>query len=309
MKWHRLVYSALLTLSFAILLPTQLTALTFPLPKPGNDVVGSYKIVQSKKGDTLLKVARQYEMGVDDILEANKSLAPKGIWSVLKKDTAIIIPSEFILPNTPREGIVINLPEKRLYLYQKDEPVVMTEPVAIGIYGWPTPLLSGSIIEKAKNPTWHIPESIQIEREMDGLPAVTFIPPGPQNPLGKYAMRLSNRSILIHSTNAINSIGRRASHGCIRMYPEDAEELFYSTDINMPVRIINQPYKAGWSENHIYLEIHPSLLETRGTIHERVEEAFNLLMDLTNNNKQIINWAAVETALVKQTGIPEMVSK
>lgn len=281
-------------------------ALVFPLPSLTNDVVGAVKIIQSKKGDNLFKIARRYEMGYDDVKQANKRLARRG-W--FKKGTPIIIPSYFILPDAPRVGIVINIPEKRLYLYPKNENIVITEPVAVGIYGWPTPLLDGHILEKMKNPTWHIPESIQAERSYEGKPNVTFIPPGPKNPLGKYAIRLSNRVILIHSTIALNSIGRRASHGCIRMYPEDAEHIFYSVKAHMPVRVINQPFKAGWKNHQLYLEIHPTLIENRGSIHKRVAEAYNLLLSKTNGNKSIINWSNVEATLVKQNGIPKMISK
>ena len=144
---------------------------------------------------------------------------------------------------------------------------------------------------------------------MEGKAPVTFIPPGPKNPLGKYAIRLSNRFILIHSTIALHSIGRRASHGCIRMYPEDAEQLFYSIQAREPVRVINQPFKVGWKNHQLYLEIHPTLIENRGTIHERVEQAFNLIMYATNGNRNYINWATVESTLVKQSGIPVRISK
>lgn len=293
------IFLALLFVIFGFI--SQSFALVFPLPPPENSVVGGIKIVQSKKGDNLFTIARRYEMGYDDVVVANKKLARRG-W--FKAGTPVVIPSMFILPDAPRVGIVINLPEKRLYFYPKNENIVMTEPVAVGIYGWPTPLLDGHILEKMKNPTWHIPESIQIERELEGKEPVTYIPPGPDNPLGEYAMRLSNRVILIHGTIAANSIGRRASHGCIRMYPEDAEQLFYSIGMHEPVRIVNQPFKTGWKDQQLYLEIHPTFIENRGTIHERVEQAFNLIMNATNGNKSMVNWTKVQTALTTQSGIP-----
>lgn len=296
---------SILTLA-AILACSTAFGLTYPLPESGNDVVGQVKIVQSKPKDTLFTIARRYEMGFDEIKEANKNLPT---WGYLKKNTAVIIPSEFILPNSPRAGVVINLPEKRLYLYPNNESVVITEPVAIGIYGWPTPLLDGRLIEKAKDPTWNIPESIQIERELEGKPPITFIGPGPDNPLGKYAIRTSNRSILMHSTNALTSIGRRASHGCIRMYPEDAEEMFYSVELQMPIRIINQPFKAGWNDHKLYFETQPTLVETRGSVDERVQEAFDTIMRVANYDKNLVNWTTVEKALVKQDGIPVRISK
>lgn len=306
MKIQKIVSILLASLLLGCVFVSQSFALVFSLPPPENSVVGEIKIVQSKKGDDLFTIARRYEMGYDDVVAANKKLATRG-W--FKAGTPVVIPSIFILPDAPRVGIVINLPEKRLYFYPKNENIVMTEPIAVGIYGWPTPLLDGYILEKMKNPTWHIPESIQIERELEGKEPVAHIPPGPDNPLGEYAMRLSNRVILIHSTIAANSIGRRSSHGCIRMYPEDAEQLFYSISANEPVRIINQPFKTGWKDRQLYLEIHPTFIENRGTIHERVEYAFNLIMNATNGNKSSVNWAKVKTTLITQSGIPADISK
>ncbi len=305
MKIQKTVSILTLSLIFSWAFISQSFALVFPLPAPENSVIGHVKIIQSKKGDNLFKIARRYEMGYDDVVAANKKLARRG-W--VRKGTPVVIPSLFILPDTPREGIVVNVPEKRLYFFPKDENIVMTEPVAVGIYGWPTPLLDGHVLEKMKNPTWHIPKSIQAERAYKGKPNVTFIPPGPKNPLGKYAIRLSNRVILIHSTIALRSIGRRASHGCIRMYPEDAEQLFYSISAKEPVRVINQPYKVGWRNHQLFLEIHPTLIENRGTIHERVEHAFNLIMNATNFDKSVVNWSKVEATLTKQSGIPANIS-
>lgn len=282
-------------------------ALTYWLPMASNSVVGNIQIVQSQPNDTLFKIARQYEMGWDEIVEANPKIKKYG---KLRAGTAVTIPSSFILPDTSHNGIIINLPEKRLYYYPPHLSVVITEPIAIGIYGWPTPQFIGTVLEKQKDPVWVVPDSIQAEEIEKGLSPKTIVPPGPDNPLGQYALRLSAWSILIHGTNSITSIGKRASHGCIRMYPEDIEYLFQKIDTETPVRIIDEPFKIGWRDNLLYLEIHPSLIESRGTtVHERVAQVFDMIMAATNYNKSIVDWESVKNTLIRQTGMPSLISK
>lgn len=282
------------------------SALVFQLPPQRDDLIGHVQIVLSKSGDTLYKLSRKYEMGYDELVQANLEIRQYGR---LRKNTGVIIPAYFILPDAPRNGIIINLPEKRLYYYPVGRHMVLTEPVAIGEYGWPTPLMIGYVIEKIKDPEWRVPESIQIEQIAKGEEPKTVVPPGPDNPLGQYALRLSAWSLLIHGTNAVYTIGKRASHGCIRMYPEDIEELFYNVPENTPIRIVDQPYKVGWKDNKLYLEVHTSLIETRGTVDERVKKVYELIMVAVNNDKNAIDWNAVKEALIRQTGLPQLISK
>jgi len=281
-------------------------ALVFHLPANGNDLVGHIRIAQIKSGDTFYKLARRYEMGYDELVLANKNIKRYGR---LRKGRGIIIPAYFILPDAPRKGIVINLPERRLYYYPQGQNIVLTEPVAVGEYGWPTPLMIGTVIEKIKDPAWHVPESIQLEQIAKGEEPKTIVPAGPNNPLGQYALRLSAWSVLIHGTNAVTSIGKRASHGCIRMYPEDIEEMFYRVPEETPIRIIDQPYKLGWKNGKLYLEVHETLLETRGTIEERVKKVYDLIMEAIGQQKEKINWEAVKEALINQTGVPQLISR
>ncbi len=215
--------------------------------------------------DTLLDIARRYDIGQEQIIRANPDVDR---W--LPGDgTRVIIPTRYILPAAPREGLVLNVPEMRLYYYPKpkpgETPVVKTFPVGIGRQDWGTPLGLTKIVGKVKDPTWTPPASIRKEHEENGDPLPAVVPAGPNNPLGQYAMRLAigGGSYLIHGTNKAFGVGMRASHGCIRMMPEDIEYLFQQTPVGTPVRIVSETAKVGWFGGKLYLEIHEPLEEDR----------------------------------------------
>ena len=214
-------------------------AAVFELPDEHTQVVGHNIVVYTTAKDTLLDIARQFDLGYGDIVNANPDIDP---W-VPGDNQAVIVPTRFILPAVPRQGIVINIPEMRLYYYpakQAGQPQqVVTHPIGIGREGRDTPLGKLSIIQKRENPSWTPPESVRKEHAADGdiLPAV--VPPGPDNPLGTRAMRLSNPSYLIHGTHRPYGVGLRVSSGCIRLYPEDIESLFSKVPLSTPVNIIN----------------------------------------------------------------------
>ena len=238
-------------------------AATFALPPVGEQIIGELKAVRASRDETLLDIALRNDVGYEAIVAANPEIDPwlpeEGAW--------VTVPTQFILPDTAWEGIVINLPEMRLYYYPKPKPgeqaMVITYPISIGSEGRNLPIGMSQISEKKVNPAWLVPESIRAEHAGEGeiLPAV--VPPGPDNPLGKYSMRLGNSSYLIHGTNKSFSIGMRVSHGCIRMYPEDIEALFPLVPSGTPVRIINQPFKAGWRDDELYIEAHAPLREKK----------------------------------------------
>lgn len=234
-------------------------AAVFELPDEHTQVVGHNIVVYTTAKDTLLDIARQFDLGYGDIVNANPDIDP---W-VPGDNQAVIVPTRFILPAVPRQGIVINIPEMRLYYYpakQAGQPQqVVTHPIGIGREGRDTPLGKFSIIQKRENPSWTPPESVRKEHAADGdiLPAV--VPPGPDNPLGTRAMRLSNPSYLIHGTHRPYGVGLRVSSGCIRLYPEDIESLFSKVPLSTPVNIIYEPYKVGFQDNALYLEAHKPL--------------------------------------------------
>ncbi len=234
----------------------------YSLPSSGTDVVGEVKYVEARQADTLLDIARRFDVGYEEIRLANPGVDP---W-LPGEGTRVQIPTLFVLPDAPRKGIVINLAEKRLYYYpplhdsSDQERQVFTHPISIGREGWETPLGTTRIVRKDTDPVWIPPKSIRKEHAEKGDPLPDRILPGPDNPLGKYALRLGFSGYLIHGTNKPFGIGMEVSHGCIRMAPEDIELLFDMISVGTVVRIVNQPFKAGWRDDMLYLEVHPKFV-------------------------------------------------
>jgi L,D-transpeptidase ErfK/SrfK len=236
-------------------------AATYPLPPDDRCLVGEVHEARIEAGETLLDLARRYGVALNALQDANPGVDP---W-LPAVGRRVVIPSEYLLPGGPREGIVVNLAEQRLYYFPpatgQVRRVVMTYPVGIGAEGSPLPVVNTRIIEKKADPAWVVPDSILAEHEAAGDPLPKVVPPGPDNPLGKFALRLGLPTYLIHGTNQPYGVGMRVSHGCLRLYPEDIEELFDRVAVGTPVRIVDQPYKAGWEEGVLYLEAHPPLAE------------------------------------------------
>lgn len=233
---------------------SQASALTFAI-NPNSDIVGSVQTATVLDGETFDDIGTKFDVGIYELIEANPGVDP---WQP-EPGTALVIPTQYILPSGKRTGIVINLAELRLYYFHKDGRLVTTHPIGIGKKDWETPLGTGTIVQKTKDPYWRPPKSIRawFDEHNKYLPEV--VPPGPENPLGKYAMRLSIPGYLIHGTNMPGGIGIRSSSGCIRMHPEDIESLFYKVSIGDPVRIVNKPYKVGRYNGNLYIEAHEPL--------------------------------------------------
>jgi len=242
-----------------ILIAASARAEIYELPPDGYDVIGALATITTREEDTLVDIARRHGLGYHDIVRANRGV---NVW-VPGEGTEVVLPTRFVLPPGPRQGIVLNLPEYRLYYYPEPvdgEPAyVMTYPISIGRMDWDTPLGATRVVSKVRNPSWYTPQSVRDEHAADGRPLPRIVPPGPQNPLGKYAMRLGLPGYLIHGTNRPAGVGMRVTHGCIRMFPEDIEFLFPNVDVNTPVRIINEPIKLGWFGNELVMEVHPVL--------------------------------------------------
>jgi L,D-transpeptidase ErfK/SrfK len=222
---------------------------------PDEDVVGVVQIVKTSKEDTLTDIARRFNVGYEEILRANPKVDP---W-LPGADRAVVVPTQFILPDAPRTGVVINIAAMRLFYYpphKKGEPqVVITHPIGIGKMGWATPEGVTKIVRRQADPTWRVPASVIKEhREERGEELEKVIGPGPDNPLGKFAFYLQWPSYLIHGTNKPAGVGLRSSHGCIRLYPEDIAQLYDSVPIGTQVRVVNQPYVFGWHEGSLYMQ-------------------------------------------------------
>ena len=270
----------------------------------GNTVIGSTKIIYADERDTLLDIARNHGFGYQDMKLANVNV---NTW--LPDDgQEIVLPSQFILPVASMDGIVLNVPEMRLYYYPPKEKgklqEVFTYPLGVGREGWNTPYIKTIIVEKKVNPNWYPPKSILKEHEEAGDPLPKIVKPGPENPLGNYAMRLGRRDYLIHGTNKPNGIGMRISHGCIRLYPEDIKELFSKVSLKTPVNIINQPYKIGVKNDVIYLEVHPFLDEDKEKYENNLTSVIALIIKISNNRKYQIDMRTAYEAIKNPTGLP-----
>jgi len=235
-------------------LATPTYALTYTIKKD-SDIVGEVQTATVLPGESLADIGRKFDVGIYEMLASNPSLHPKRPRSGSK----VVVPSQFILPTAQRQELVINLAEMRLYYFHKDGNMVSTHPIGIGREEWETPVGQGTIIQKTKDPTWRPPASIRHWYEEHEMYLPEIVPPGPKNPLGKYAMRLSIPGYLIHGTNRPSGIGLRTSSGCIRMYPEDIESLYYKIPLGTSVRIVNKPYKIGKHYGKLYLEAHQLL--------------------------------------------------
>jgi L,D-transpeptidase ErfK/SrfK len=221
---------------------------------PGQDVVGVVQVVTAGKEDTLTDIARRFNVGYEEIVRANPKVDP---W-LPGEGREIVLPTQFILPDAPRTGVVINIPAMRIFYYppaKRGEPqVVLTHPIGIGKVGWRTPEGVTKIVRRQQDPTWRVPVSVRKEHHENGEDLEPVIGPGPDNPLGKYAFYLQWPSYLIHGTNKPAGVGLRSSHGCIRLYPEDIEQFYNMVPIGTQVRVVNQPFVFGWLDGQLYMQ-------------------------------------------------------
>ena len=249
---------------------TAVRAEVYELPPDGNDIIGAVSSIEARSEDTLLDIARRHGLGYEDIVRANPAIDP---W-LPGEGTTVVLPTRFVLPPGPRRGVVLNLAEYRMYYYPKpkagEQPVVMTYPMSIGRMDWNTPLGLTRIVSKVRNPSWYPPESVRKEHEEEGRPLPRVVPPGPDNPLGRHAMRLglTSGAYLIHGTNRPAGVGMQVTHGCVRMFPEDIEFLFEQVGIDTEVRIINEPVKMGWDGDQLHLEVHRVLDEVPAAVED-----------------------------------------
>lgn len=278
------------------------SALELPLPPPGEDVVGQIQVVTAKYEDTFADVGEANDLGYLEMVAANPGVDP---W-LPGAGTEIILPTRFILPPGPREGIVINLAEYRMYYYPKGENVVHTYPLGIGREGWGSPITLTKVTAKTANPAWYPPASIRAEHAAEGDPLPAVVPPGPDNPLGPFKFSLSLPGYLIHGSNKKFGIGMRVSHGCFRMLNQNVLELAKMAPVGTPVRIINEPYKFGVSGGKIYLEAHQPLDDHGDPSHvDKHTAVINTLLqrqDIAAN--QQMDWEIVREVVAAEDGLP-----
>ncbi len=280
-----------------------LLAMQLPLPSKDSDVVGQIQFGQAQAGDSISSFARRYDMGFFEVAEANPEVNPDHPLA----NSELIVPSQFILPHVPRQGIVVNLATMRLYYFPKGKKYFYTYPVGIGKQSWNSPQGNWHIMQKIKNPVWEVPPSIYQYRLTHGDPVPHVVPSGPQNPLGYFALRLSNPTYLIHGTDDPTSVGRRSSAGCIHLYPEDIKALFSMVSVDTPVLIINQPYLIGRFGNQIMLAAHLPLAEQRNQLGNVSADVVALVNSIDVSGAQI-DWQKAQDVLREHTGIPTQIN-
>jgi len=290
---------------FLYLYSISAVANSFTLPDNGDNVLGRINTVTATQRDTLLDIARQHGLGYQDITLAN----PHTDTWLPGENTTVILPGQFILPHTPRNGLVLNIPEMRLYYFNKPsraslQPEVTTYPLGIGREGWSTPFVITRIISKHEKPKWYPPQSIRQEALEQGRELPAVVEAGPDNPLGDHALRLGLPSYLVHGTNKPWGVGLRVSHGCIRLYPEDIAQLYKDVAINTRVQIVNQPYKIGVLNGIVYLEAHPLLAEAHTGSNNNLTEVVKLVIKQLPENQFVIDWSVVKTVIDDSNGMP-----
>jgi L,D-transpeptidase ErfK/SrfK len=221
---------------------------------PGGDIVGYVQKTLIGKDDTLPDIARRFDVGYEEMLTANPGVDP---W-LPGVGREVVVPTQFVLPAAPHEGVVVNVAAMRIFYYpphKKGEPqIVFTHPIGIGKVGWKTPEGTTKIVSRQKDPVWMVPKSVRDEHAENGEKLPAQVPAGPDNPLGQYMFRLGWQSYLIHGTNKPYGVGMRSSHGCLRLYPEDIAVFYDLIPIGTQVTVVNQPYLFGRRDGTLYLQ-------------------------------------------------------
>lgn len=244
-------------------MPSVSVAKVYKLPAEDSRLIGEIQYHQVAKGDYFQELAEKYNVGFLALMDANPGVDP----FLPTVGTNLIIPTQMLLPFGKREGIIINLPELRLYYFPENSDQVHVFPVGIGRQGLETPKTISYISEKRKDPIWRPTQEMKQRYVIEhGKKLADEVPPGPNNPFGKYALRLGTSVYLIHGSNQRFGIGMRASSGCIRLYDEDIEWLYHEVKINTAVRIVEQPIKLSYESDKRLLEVHSPLTDVNGNV-------------------------------------------
>jgi len=286
---------AALVVAIGLAAPSMSNAAAYSVAGPQTQVVGAIIPLRTRYEDTLASVAEAQGLGWRELVDANQTVDP---W--LPGDgTVIDLPTKYVLPSGPREGVVINVSEFRLYYYPPGGKMVLTFPVGLGRLDFPTPLVNTRIKAAVPNPSWHPGPTARREHAARGNPLPAVVPPGPDNPMGSMAIVLGIPSYFIHGTNQPFAVGQTASLGCIRMYNNHVETLAEMARSGQPVRIVNEPYKVGWRDGELFAEVHEDIYDMAepGELEKRIREA-------VKDRAVQIDWDVVRGLSEKRTGVP-----
>jgi L,D-transpeptidase ErfK/SrfK len=290
-------------LSAALLLvSTHAIATTYKIPPANEALVGQVQYGYANLGDSTAKVAERFDLGYNALTKANPHL---NMERGLPAGASLTLPTQHLLPDQAREGIVINLPEMRMYYYLPESHQLMTYPIGIGKIGKNIPIEKTAITKKAKDPVWVPPDDIrEFNLETNGIVLPQVMPPGPDNPLGPYAIYMKIPTYLIHSTIFPESIGKRASFGCVRMYESDIKQFFPIVEKGIPVAIINSPVKVGWQNDRLYMEAYVPLEEHSTALEASLPGMVSQISHTAKNEVTLIDWQAVSFIAEERDGIP-----
>lgn len=302
----KVLTAASLFVASALLSPVQ--AMDYPLPDSNTRLIGENSTyVVPNDGRSLEMIASEHQIGLLAMLEANPGTDPY----LPEAGKELIIPSQMILPSTPRNGIVLNLAELRLYYYPAGSDEVVVYPIGIGQLGRDTPEMVTSVSQLIKDPTWTPTANIRKNYAKEGITLPAVVPAGPENPMGLYALRLSygHGEYLIHGTNADFGIGMRVSSGCIRLRPDDIEALFKTVPKGTRVQVVNQPVKYSKEpDGSYYIEVHQPLSKKPSddpqTMPIALSDDFKRFLE-----NEDIDKALVEKELARRSGLPVKVNK
>ncbi|MDO2448577.1 MULTISPECIES: L,D-transpeptidase LdtE [Enterobacter] len=282
-------------------------AMDYPLPPAGSRLIGQNQTYTIQEGDNKLQtIARRFNTAAQVILETNNTIAPVNP----APGTVITIPSQMLLPDTPREGIVVNLAELRLYYFPPGQNIVQVFPLGIGQLGLETPVTTTRVSQKIPNPTWTPTPGIRARSLEQGIKLPPVVPAGPNNPLGRFALRLGvgNGEYLIHGTSAPDSVGLRVSSGCMRMNAPDIKALFEQVRVGTRVQIINEPVKFSVEpDGKRYIEVHRPLAQVEGE-NPQVSPITHSADFATFVSQAGSDKALIDKALSRRAGIPVIVS-
>lgn len=276
-------------------------ATRYGVPSTNNVLIGDMQYQLVTEPVEIPQLQQHYNIGYNAIANANPHIDPA---KPIPVGSTIVLSTQHLLPNAAREGIVINLPEMRMYYYPQGSNQVFTYPIGIGKVGKTIPIVNTKVTRKKENPIWVPPADIREYNLKQGIVLPSVFPAGPDNPLGPYAIYMQIPTYLIHSTIFPESVGKRASFGCIRMYETDIKEFFPSVAGGIPVVILNTPVKIGWQSDELFMEAHHPLIEHAGEYNATLPGIVHQISEQTQHEPTLVDWQMVSYIAAEKDGVP-----